>query len=133
MVLQAMIIIFWKFKKIGLTPYDALDLSFNTEDKTSILSVNNIDILSYLASKASASNVYTKEAISNNDIIFGNALNTKADKSTTYNKTETNVNWSTLQAAIDGRVLMYTVDINGRFKLSTSQDNNFKLQRQIGT
>jgi hypothetical protein len=35
-----------------MTPYDALDLSFNNEDKTSILSVNNIDMLQVLNSKA---------------------------------------------------------------------------------
>jgi hypothetical protein len=115
---------------IGLTPYDALDLSFNTEGKTSILSVNNIDILASLASKASASNVYTKEEITNNDFFFGNALNNKADKSTTYNKTETNVNLSILQAAIDNRVLVYNVDINGKLKLKAGDDNNFKIQRK---
>jgi hypothetical protein len=41
-----------KIQKIGLTPYDALDSSFNNEDKTSILSVTNIDILQVLNSKA---------------------------------------------------------------------------------
>jgi hypothetical protein len=116
---------------IGLTPYDALQLSFNTVDKTSILSVNTIDILQVLNSKASATNVSAKEDITNNDITFGNALNNKADKSTTYNKTETNVNLSTLQAAIDNRVLIYTVDINGKFKLKTGDDNNLKIQRKI--
>ena len=120
-------------KVIGMTPYDALDLSFNTVDKTSILTINNIDILASLASKASATNVYSKEEINNNDIIFGNALNNKADKSTTYTNTETNADLSILQAAIDNRVLIYTVDINGKFKLSTSQYNSFKIQRKIGT
>jgi hypothetical protein len=120
-------------KVICLTPYDALDLSFNTEDKTSILYINNIDILANLASKASTSNVYTKEEIHNNDIFFGNALNNKAGKSTTYNKTETNVSLSILQAAIDKRVLIYTVDINGKFKLKAGDDNNFKIQRTICT
>jgi hypothetical protein len=39
-------------KIIGMAPYAALDLSFNTEDKTSILSVNNIDVLQVLNGKA---------------------------------------------------------------------------------
>jgi hypothetical protein len=46
-------------KVIGLTPYDALDLSCNTGDKTSILTISNIDILASLVS----TNVYTKEKL----------------------------------------------------------------------
>ena len=47
----------------GSTLYDALELSFNTTDKTSILKNNNIDILESLALKSSVSNVYTKQEI----------------------------------------------------------------------
>jgi hypothetical protein len=44
-----------------------------------------------------------------------------------------NVNLYMLQAAVDTRVLIYTVDINGKFKLKAGDDNNFKLQRTLGT
>jgi hypothetical protein len=112
-------------RQIGTTFYDSLDLIFNDTDKTSILKVNNIDILSVENSKASSSNVYTKSEIENLDNNSDTSLNTKADKLTTYDKTETNVYLSILQAGIDNRVLINTVDINGRFKLLTTTDNNF--------
>ena len=70
-----------KIQKVeGALLYDALELSFNMIDKTNILKLNNVDILSTLNLKASASNVYAKEEITNNDFIYDNALNTKADK-----------------------------------------------------
>ena len=72
----------------GSLLYDALELSFNMIDKTSILKANNVDMLGTLNLKASASNVYTKQEINNNDIIYANALNNKADKSNSYTKTE---------------------------------------------
>ena len=65
----------------GSTLYDALELSFNTVGKTNILKVNNIDISTYLASKASSSNVYTKQAIHGFDIALASSLNNKADTS----------------------------------------------------
>jgi hypothetical protein len=68
-----------------MTPYDALDLSLNNEDTTSIVSVRNIAILQ--------------------------VLNSKADN------TQTNVNLSILQASIDNKVQISTVDINSRFKI----------------
>ena len=64
----------------GALLYDALEVSFNMTDKSSIFKVNNVDRLSTLNLKASASNVYAKEEITNNDFIYANALNTKADK-----------------------------------------------------
>jgi hypothetical protein len=86
-----------------------------------------------LNSKASSSNVYTKSEVGNLNNNSNTSLNNKADKITTYDKTETNVDLSILQAGIDTRVLINTVDINGRFKILTTTDNNFKIQRQIGT
>ena len=65
---------------IGTTRYDALELSVNTIDKTSILTVTNLDILQSVASKALASTVYTQKEITNCDIIYANELNNKADK-----------------------------------------------------
>ena len=47
----------------GSALYDALELTFNPIDTTSILKINYIDILSSVASKASAPNVYTKYSI----------------------------------------------------------------------
>ena len=81
--------IFWKVKKVdGSTLYDALELSFNTVDKTSILKVNDINIVSSLNFKDLTSNVYSNQEIDNKDIIYANSLNTKAAINNVYNKTE---------------------------------------------
>ena len=48
-----------KIQKVdGSTLYDAFELSFNNVDKTSILRINNVDIISSLNLKALASNAY---------------------------------------------------------------------------
>ena len=47
----------------GSTLDDALELSFNNIDTTSVSTTNNIDILSSLASTTSSSNMYTKQEI----------------------------------------------------------------------
>jgi hypothetical protein len=57
-------------------------------------------------------------------------LSGKADNSDTYNKTGSNVSLSILQAGIDNKVQVLTVDINSRFKILTSTDNIFKIQRK---
>jgi hypothetical protein len=44
-----------------------------------------------------------------------------------------NVDLSILQAGINNKVQISTVDINDKFKILTSTDNNFKIQRKIGT
>jgi hypothetical protein len=97
------------------------------------LKINNIDILASLALKAVASNVYTKEEVKNLTTDSSSSLSGKADKVDTYNKTGMNVNLSILQASIDNKVQISTVDINSRLKLLTSTDNNFKIQRKNGT
>ena len=45
----------------GSTLYDSLELSFTNVDKTRMFKVHTIDILTSLASKASSSNVDTKQ------------------------------------------------------------------------
>jgi hypothetical protein len=98
------------------------------------LQINNIDITASLALNAGASNAYTKEEINNFNTSLTNntssSLSGKADKTYTYNKTEMNVNLSILQASIDNKVQISTVDINSRFNTLTSTDHNFKIQRQ---
>ena len=48
-----------KVQKVdGSILYDVVQFSFNTVDQTNMFKLNNIDILSSLASKASSSNVY---------------------------------------------------------------------------
>ena len=88
-----------KIKKVdGALAYDVLEVSFNTVEKTSILKLNNVDMLSTLNFKASASNVYTKQDINNHDFMYANALNTKADKSTSFTKKNIHkgINWNTI-------------------------------------
>ena len=82
----------------GSTVYDSFELSFNTFDKTSILKVNNVDMLASLSLKASASNVYATQDINNNDCMYDNALNNKADTSNTYLKTEIDTKCAALPA-----------------------------------
>jgi lipopolysaccharide export LptBFGC system permease protein LptF len=89
--------------------------------------------LASLALKAVASNVYTKEEINNLNTSSSSSLSGKADKVDTYNKTDSNVSFSILQAGIYNKVQISTVDINSRFKILTNTDNNFKLQRKNGT
>ena len=81
----------------GLILYDDLDLSFNLVDKTSVWTTNTIDILSFIASEASALTVYKKEERTNNDIIDANALNTKAGNSNTYLKTDIDNQFITIE------------------------------------
>ena len=68
----------------GTHLYDSLELSFNTVDETNILNINNIDVMSSISSKASASNVYNKEELNKFDIAFAAGLNNKADQANTY-------------------------------------------------
>ena len=73
-----------KIQKVnGSTLYDSLELSSNTVAKTSIFRIDTIDILASLSSKASASNVHSKQEITDFDIAFANSLNNKAEKSNT--------------------------------------------------
>ena len=67
----------------GSTLYDSLELSFNTCDQTSILNINNVDILASSASTIPSSNVYTKREINDNDVIYDNALSNKAERTNT--------------------------------------------------
>ena len=57
----------------GSILYDALELSFNAVDKTTILKINNIDILQSIQHNDVSSNVYSKTEI---DV----GLNLKSDK-----------------------------------------------------
>ena len=94
-----------KIQKVeGALLYDALELSFNMIDKINILKLNNVDILSTLNLKASASNVYTKEEINNNDMIYANALSNKADKTSSYSKTEIDSKFTTSNLLINSTV-----------------------------
>ena len=73
-----------------------------------------------------ASNVYN-----NNEVDIG--LNLKSDKLTTYSKTDVNVALSMLQAGIDRRVQINTVDIDGKFKIYAVSNDILKLQTVNGS
>ena len=77
-----------KTKIEGTIWYDSFELWFDTVNQTSILNINNISILEYLALKASASNLYTTQEVNDDDSMYDNALNDKADKSNAYLHTE---------------------------------------------
>ena len=75
----------------GSTVHDALYISYGSVDTASKLTTFDIDCLSQLNLKASASNVYAKSEISDKCIIYIHSLNTKADKTNTYLKTDIDV------------------------------------------
>ena len=98
-------------------------ISFNTVDKTSILKVNNIDILASLASKVSSSNVYTNQEINDFNITFDNSLNNnKADKKDTHLKTDVDVCVSILHVGIHNRGLSNSFDINVKFNINATAE-----------
>jgi hypothetical protein len=111
-------------RKIGTTLYDSLELTFNDTDKTSILKVNNIDILDILSRRAAASNVYTKAEINSNDIIFGAALNNKGDKSNSYLKSVIDSKFTTSNLLIDSKAVLSSIDLGSVYRLSKSNNNN---------
>ena len=117
----------------GSTLYDSLELSFNIIDQTSILKTNNINVLASVSSNMSASSVYTKQEITYVDIAFANSLNTKADKTNTYLKTDVDAFLSILQAGIHNRVLISSVDMNGKFKLNATTNDILKIQKVDGS
>ena len=135
-----------KIQKIdGSALYDALELSFNSADKCSILKLNNVDILASINNKAVSNDVYTNDDIDltfssligsapailntsvelatdlGNDSKYAttihNHINNKADKLDTYMKSEINVALGILQAGIDNRVWVNAVDINDTVNL----------------
>ena len=117
----------------GSTLYGSFELSFNTVDKTSILKVNDTDILISISSKASASNVCTTQEILYFYIAFANSFNNKADKTNTYLKTDVNVCLSILQAGINNRVLRNAIDINCKFKINATTNDMFQIQNVDGS
>ena len=106
------------------TLYDALELSFNSVDQANIFKVEIIDILEFITNKALASNVYTKNEINNNDIIYANALNNTADKNNTYLKTEIDINFTASNLLINTKVNSSSVDLRDIYRLVKSVDNN---------
>ena len=100
----------------GSLVYDALELSFNMYDKTSILEINNVDSLGSLNLKATASNVYTKAEINANAMIYDNALNTKADKSNCYTRAEI-ITFET-QYTFNGSLTKIVDPATGKFRIS---------------
>ena len=110
----------------GSILYDSFELSFNPVDKTSILRINNVNILQAINHNAVSVNIYNKTE-------SDTSLNLKADKLDTYPKAEVNVALVILQAAVDRRVLIYAADINGKFKINAPSNDIFKIQRVDGS
>ena len=109
-------------------------ISFNTVDKTSILKVNNIDILASLASKVSSSNVYTNQEINYFNVTFDNSLNNnKADKKDTHLKTDVDVCVSILHVGIHNRGLSNSFDINVKFNINATAEKILKTQKIEGS
>ena len=115
-----------KIQKIdGTTLYDSCELSFNLVDNTSILKTNNVNILQAINNNAVAVNGYSE---TESDI----SLNLKADKTDNYPKADVNVALTNLQAGIDRRVQIRTVNIDGKFKINATSDTIFKIQKVDG-
>ena len=60
-------------------------------------------------------------------------MNTKADKTNTYLKTDVDVCLSIVQAGILNRVLIHAVYINGNFKLHATTNDILKNQKVDGS
>ena len=119
------LMIYSNFKNVdGSTLYDALLFSFNMVDKTSILKHNNIYSLDSSNSKASVSNVYTKEELTNTDIIYDIVLDNKADHSNAYLKTEILNTFTTSNLLVHTKVKLSSADVEDVVRLVGSVDNN---------
>ena len=123
----------------GSLLYDASDLSLNIADKASILKNNNNDSLESLNLKASASNVYTKQCINNNDMIYGNALHDKADNYNSYTKpemkTETQYTFAApLQRTVDTTTGIFTITIHSNTPINNAFTESIDIQppAQVG-
>ena len=60
-------------------------------------------------------------------------MNTKADESNNYLKTDVDVCLSILQAGINRRVLINAVDVNGSFKINATTNGILKIQKVDGS
>ena len=152
----------FKIQKVdGSILYDALELSFNSIAKTSILNNNNIDIVASINTKAVSSDVYIKAdiglifssligaapAVLNTIVEIATALghdskyattiqhqiDNKADKLDTYSEAEINVASGSLQAGVNNKVLINAVDVNGKFNINGVSNDILKIQRVDGT
>ena len=110
----------------GTTLHDSFELSLNTVDTTSIVTINNVNLLQDVKNNDVAVNVYSKA-----EVYTG--LNLKSDKCHTYPEAETNVALGILRAEIDTRGLTNAVDINGKFKINAVSNDILKIQRVDGT
>ena len=108
----------------GSILYDSFELSFNPDDKTSIVKTHNDNILQAVNNTAVAVNVYSKAEVDT-------GINLKADD--TYLKAEVNVALSILQAGIDRRCLMNAVVGNGKFQINAVSNDMMKIQRIGGS
>ena len=119
----------------GSLLYDALELSFNMAAKTSILKNSNVDILESLNLKAYVSNVNTHQEITNSDIIYASALNSKADKSTSYTKTEIKAFIETqytftlpFTRTVDVTTEIFTIGINSNTPINNTFTERIDIQ-----
>ena len=67
----------------GSTVYDSLKLACNTVDQTSMSKVHTIDMLASSSSKNSSRDVYATQEITDNDVMYDNALTANAVKTNT--------------------------------------------------
>ena len=65
------------------TVYDSLKLACNTVDQTSMSKVHTIDMLASSASKNSSRDVYATQEMTDNDVMYDNALTANAVKTNT--------------------------------------------------
>ena len=109
----------------GSTLYDAVDLTFNPGNETSILKINNIDMIQSIHN-AVPPNVYSKAGI---DI----GLFLKSYKINTDVTSDVDVVLYSLQAGIERRGWINVVDIKGKFKIHATSNDIFKIQKVNGS
>ena len=83
-----------------------------------------------LASKIPSSKVYTTQNITDNDVMYDDALTNKADKTNTWLKADADACLSFFQAGINNRVLINSIDINCKFRINIISDTNLKTKTE---
>ena len=146
---------------VGSTVYDALELSFNSVDKTSILKTNNVGILRCITNKSSANDGYDNNEVDlivssligpapavldtivelaaalGNDSSYAthiqSQVNNRSDNLNNYLKVDVNVFISMLQSGISSWVLINSVDISGKFNINATSSDISKIQQVDGS
>ena len=98
----------------GTTLHDSFELSFNTVDKTSILTTNNVNLLQAINNTYVAVNVYSKAEVDT-------GLNLKAGKYNSYTRAEITT-FIEPQYSFNGSFVKIVDPTTGKFRISLNSN-----------